>query len=161
MPTPSPQEPGDIRLRKHLNDPIAVPTWPKGYRLRPSIESDAPALHALLVESFDDQDLDFERWWSRLSADEEYDPALVFLAVDADGKLAAAAQCWTGGFVKDLATSIAARGKGLGEAVMLTVFAAFKARGVAHVDLKTSTIHNAAAVRLYRRLGMVEVDWAG
>ncbi|TIU97944.1 MAG: GNAT family N-acetyltransferase, partial [Mesorhizobium sp.] len=31
----------------------------------------------------------------------------------------------------------------------------------AHVDLKTSTVENAAAVRLYERLGMFEVDWEG
>lgn len=158
---PNPQQPGDIRLRKNLNYPFAPFIWPDGYSLQPFAATDAPALHALLVEVFDDQDPDFDRWWGGLAGDDEYDPALIFLAVGEDGKLAAAAQCWTSGFVKDLATSNGARGKGLGEALMLTLFAAFKARGIGHVDLKTSTIHNAAAVRLYRRLGMVDVDWAG
>lgn len=158
---PSPQQPGDIRLRKHLNDNLTEPRWPEGFALRPFAVDDAKALHGLLIEAFDDQDQDCERWWQRLSSDGEFDPALVFMAWGADGKLAGAAQCWTSGYVKDLATSDFARGKGLGEALMLTAFSAFKPRGISHVDLKTSTIHNAAAVRLYRRLGMVEVDWGG
>jgi len=44
---------------------------------------------------------------------------------------------------------------------MLTVFAAFAARGAAHVDLKTNLAENVDAVRLYRRLGMMEVGWEG
>ena len=40
-------------------------------------------------------------------------------------------------------------------------FGAFRDRGAAHVDLKTNTVENAAAYRLYRRLGMIEVDWGG
>lgn len=155
---PNPQEPGDVRLRKHLVGPVQPSAFPAGFRLKPFVAEDAPALHALLDEAFDDQE-DFEPWWNALRADDEFDPALVFLAVDDRGRLAAAAQCWTSGFVKDLATAQAARGQGLGEALMLTVFSAFKARGAAHVDLKTSMIKNAAAVRLYKRLGMVEVDW--
>lgn len=158
---PSPQAPGDIRLRKDLAAPLPAAVLPDGYVLHSFKPEQAPALHALLAEVFDDQEPDCGVWWNRLSADDEYDPALVFMAWDGEGKLAAAAQCWTSGFVKDLATAGHARGRGLGEALMLAAFAAFKARGLDHVDLKTSTIKNAAAVRLYRRLGMVEVDWAG
>ena len=44
---------------------------------------------------------------------------------------------------------------------MTQIFATFKGRGVPHVDLKTNLVINAAAARLYQRLGMVEVDWAG
>lgn len=158
---PGPQQQGDIRLRKYLDDDLHEPRWPEGFVLRPFVAESAVALHGLFVEAFDDQDAHFDGWWQRLSGDEEFDPTLVFMAWGEDDKLAAAAQCWTSGYVKDLATTASARGKGLGEALMLTAFRAFKARGVRLVDLKTSTIKNAAAVRLYRRLGMVEVDWAG
>lgn len=158
---PSPQKPGDIRLRKYLDEDLIEPRLPEGFVLRAFTAGDADALYALLVETFDDQEPDFERWWAWLSGDAEYDPALVFMAWDADGNLAAAAQCWTSGFVKDLATAPRARGNGIGEALMLTAFAAFKVRGLGRVDLKTSTIENAAAVRLYTRLGMTEVDWEG
>jgi ribosomal protein S18 acetylase RimI-like enzyme len=155
------QLPGDIRLRKRLDGPTNSPTFPVGFQLKPFEPSDACAVHALLCEAFVDQNPDFGTWWRDLSHDDEYDPALVFLAVDHDGRLAAVAQCWTSGFVKDLATAGFARERGIGEALMRTVFDRFRATGVAHVDLKTSTTLNAAAVRLYRRLGMVEVEWAG
>lgn len=158
---PNPQQPGDIRLRKNLDVELPEPRLPDGFALRAFAPGDAMALHALLVDVFDDQEPDVARWWAWLSSDAEYDPALVFMAWDANGNLVGAAQCWTSGFVKDLATAKAARGKGLGEALMRTAFATFKQRGFSQVDLKTSTIQNAAAVRLYKRLGMVVVDWDG
>lgn len=158
---PGPQQLGDIRLRKYLDVELTKPRLPEGFVLRTFAPSDARALHALLVDVFDDQEPDFGHWWQWLSGDPEYDPALVFMAWDACGNLAGAAQCWTSGFVKDLATAKVARGKGIGEALMQTVFATFRQRGLNHVDLKTSTIHNATAVRLYGRLGMLVVDWNG
>lgn len=44
---------------------------------------------------------------------------------------------------------------------MWQAFNAFRDRGAAHVDLKTNTVENAAALRLYERLGMVPVAWEG
>ena len=44
---------------------------------------------------------------------------------------------------------------------MRRVFTAFRDRGAAHVDLKTHKVENAAAVRLYERLGMMQVAWEG
>ncbi|WP_109575415.1 GNAT family N-acetyltransferase [Aminobacter sp. AP02] len=124
--------------------------------------SDALALHTLLALVFDDgTDGPFEQWWPRISGDAEFDPALCFLVLDGGGRLAGAALCWSGGFVKDLAVHADFRGLGIAEALMWHVFATFAARGAPHVDLKTNLVGNAAAVRLYRRLGMVEVDWAG
>ncbi|SDA81941.1 hypothetical protein SAMN02927914_03334 [Mesorhizobium qingshengii] len=40
-------------------------------------------------------------------------------------------------------------------------FATFRERGAECVDLKTNTVENAAAVRLYERLGMSPVAWEG
>lgn len=121
----------------------------------------ATDLHRLLMAAFDDENPDFDAWWTQLSSDAEYDPGLCFLLYHDRGALAAAAQCWTSGFIKDLATAPEHRGMGLGEALVLHAFRAFKRRGAPHVDLKTSLAENAAAVRLYRRLGMVEVEWDG
>ncbi|MEZ2329127.1 GNAT family N-acetyltransferase [Mesorhizobium sp. RCC_202] len=50
---------------------------------------------------------------------------------------------------------------GIGEALVGRVFAAFRDRGAAHVDLKTHRVEHAAAVRLYERLGMIRVAWEG
>ncbi|TIS79491.1 MAG: GNAT family N-acetyltransferase [Mesorhizobium sp.] len=147
MPEPRPPAPNDIRLRKILDDTLAPPRWPEGFVMRGFEATDAPALHALLTTVFDD------------GADGPFD--LCFLVIDSKGRLAGAALCWTRAFVKDLAVHPEARGRGVAEALMWHVFAAFRARGAAHVDLKTSTVENAAAVRLYERLGMFEVDWEG
>ncbi len=160
MPGPRPPAPNDIRLRKILDDTLVAPHWPDGFVMRGFEPGDAPALHALLSEVFDDgTDGPFEDWWPRISGDSEFDPALCFLAIDGKGRLAGAALCWASAFVKDLAIHPEARGRGLAEALMWHAFAAFRQRGAGHVDLKTNTVINAAAVRLYERLGMFEVDW--
>ncbi|RVD52464.1 GNAT family N-acetyltransferase, partial [Mesorhizobium sp. M7A.F.Ca.ET.027.03.2.1] len=46
-------------------------------------------------------------------------------------------------------------------ALMWHAFAVFRERGADHVDLKTNTVENPAAVRLYERLGMMPVAWEG
>lgn len=141
------------------------PHWPAGVWLKTlaGVEGNQVArdAHRLIAEAFDDAPRDFENWQAWLSGDEEYDPALVFVAYGGDDLPLGVAQCWASGYLKDLVVTPAARGQGIGEALALTVFAAFQARQAPHVDLKTNLIANAAAARLYRRLGMVEVDWGG
>nr|WP_245454749.1 hypothetical protein [Mesorhizobium sp. M3A.F.Ca.ET.080.04.2.1] len=44
---------------------------------------------------------------------------------------------------------------------MRQVFLTFRDKGAAHVDLKSNTVKNAAAFRLYERLGMIPVTWEG
>lgn len=157
---PAPQGESDVRLRKALDGALEPPQWPEGFHLRTFEPADAPALHALLELVFDDgMNGPFETWWPRLAGDSEFDPALCFLVFAPDGRLAGAALSWTSAFVKDLAVHRDFRGQGIGEALMRLVFATFAGRGAAHVDLKTNLVANADAVRLYRRLGMVEVDW--
>lgn len=153
---------GDVRLRRDLAQPFAAPAWPAGFRMHTLRPGDERGLHALLVEVLGEAtDPDFAAWWAARAEDEEFDAELCFLVSDAEGHLVAAACSWTSGFVKELAVRGPARRLGLGEALMLALFAAFRDRGAAHLDLKTNLAENADAVRLYRRLGMVEVDWAG
>ncbi|TGP55211.1 GNAT family N-acetyltransferase [bacterium M00.F.Ca.ET.159.01.1.1] len=178
---PRPPAPNDIRLRKVLDDTLAAPHWPEGFVMRAfeprdALETEhdvarkplhtfrhhALALHALLQEVFDDgTDGPFDEWWPRIAGDAEFDPALCFLVIDGKGLLAGAALCWTSGFVKDLAVHPEARRRGIGEALMRHVFATFRQRGAAHVDLKTNTVKNTSAFRLYERLGMIPVGWDG
>jgi ribosomal protein S18 acetylase RimI-like enzyme len=162
MPESGPPAPNAIRLRKILDDALLPPRWPEGFFMRGFEAADALALHTLLTEVFDDgDDGPFEEWWPRISSDADFDPALCFLVIDGKGRLAGAALCWATAFVKDLAVHPEARGRGIAEALMRHAFMVFYARGAPHVDLKTNTLENAAAARLYERLGMEPVAWDG
>ncbi|RWM15177.1 GNAT family N-acetyltransferase [Mesorhizobium sp.] len=157
-----PPAPNDIRLRRILDETLTAPHWPEGFVMRSFEHRDAQALHALLEEVFDDgADGPFEDWWPRILGDDEFDPDLCFLVIDGKGLLVGAALCWSSGFVKDLAVHPDSRGHGIGEALMRHVFLTFRGIGTAHVDLKTNTVENAAALRLYERLGMILVAWEG
>ncbi|RWG80161.1 GNAT family N-acetyltransferase [Mesorhizobium sp.] len=161
-PGPRPPAPNDIRLRKLLDDTLTAPHWPEGFVMRLFEHRDAQALHALLEDVFDDgTDGPFDEWWQRISGDAEFDPDLCFLVIDGKGLLAGAALCWASGFVKDLAVHPDSRGQGIGEALMRHVFLTFRDRGALHVDLKTNTVKNTVAFRLYERLGMIPVAWEG
>lgn len=157
----APPRAGDIRLRFDLGAPLAPIVLPGGYAIRPFSSDLAPQAHALLAAVFPDDEPDFGVWRDRRLADPEYDSALVFPAFAGDGQMAGLCWCWTSNYVKDLAVAPAARGGGLGRALLLTAFSALKSRGALHADLKTNRFDNAAACRLYRGLGMTEVDWEG
>jgi ribosomal protein S18 acetylase RimI-like enzyme len=148
-----------IRLRFDLGPAIAAPRWPAGIAPIPFDERRAFEVHALLWEAHAGRPAGiapFAAWWTALCDDAEYDPALVFLAADAGGGLAGVAQCWTSAFVKDLAVRADARRRGVGRALLLHAFAAFRARGAAHVDLKVDA-GNATARQVYASLGMIDI----
>jgi ribosomal protein S18 acetylase RimI-like enzyme len=148
-----------LEMQIALAGGVSQPRWPDGIRLRPfDAERDAREVHATLVDAFagsDERVAPFEEWLPWVTGDPSYDPALVFVA-DAAGAVAGMAQCWTEGFVKDLAVRPAFRGRGLGEALLHAVFAEFARRGVGEVRLKVDASNPTGAVRLYRRMGMHE-----
>jgi ribosomal protein S18 acetylase RimI-like enzyme len=150
---------GVLRLRKLLSGIQPDPVWPQGATLAP-IASVAPqALHAILDTAYANgygSVPSFADWWPSIIADAEYDPDLLVIAADATGQPIGLALCWTGGFIKDIAVSAAWRSQGIGENLLRTAFATFSRRGLDHVDLKVIAA-NEPALRLYHRLGMVEV----
>lgn len=149
-----------LEMRIELGPAAADPVWPDGIRLRPFVaERDAADVHACLVEAFaasDEHVAPYAEWRPWLLGDPSYDPALVFVA-ESDGAVTGMAQCWTEGFVKDLAVRPAFRGRGLGEALLQAAFAEFARRGVSEVRLKVDADNPTGAVRLYRRVGMEEL----
>ena len=152
------------RLRRDLTEEIADPVWPAGFGVRAFSAVDAPAVHRLMRAAYAGGGGSvgaFEAWWPALRDDAEFDASLCFLAIDGAGEIAGVAQCWTSGFVKDLVVHPRARRRGLAEALLLTVFQAFRRRGASHVDLKVELDNPTGALRLYRRLGMVEVPIDG
>ncbi|WP_332700962.1 GNAT family N-acetyltransferase [Devosia sp.] len=148
-----------IRLRKQLDTPIAAPAWPAGIAPVAFGSVDPRLVHALLDVAFPGGLIvPFEDWYGNLTSDAEFDATLCIPALAEDGSLAGFAQCWTPGFVKDLAVAPGYRRKGVGTALMLHVFALFSARGTAYVDLKVEPSEGPAR-RLYARLGMIEAEY--
>jgi GNAT superfamily N-acetyltransferase len=149
-----------LEMQIELGPAVAEPAWADGIRLRPFVaERDAADVHACLVEAFaasDERVAPYAEWRPWLLGDPSYDPALVFVA-ESGGAVAGIAQCWTEGFVKDLAVRPAFRGRGLGEALLRAAFAEFGRRGVSEVRLKVDADNPTGAVRLYRRVGMDEL----
>jgi ribosomal protein S18 acetylase RimI-like enzyme len=152
------------RLRRDLSDAVADLVWPSGFSVRAFAAEDAKVVHRLMQLAYTQGGGSvgaFETWWPAVRDDGEFDAALCFLAIDGGGEIVGAAQCWTSAYVKDLVVHPAARRQGLAEALLLTVFQTFRARGARHVDLKVETDNPTGAMRLYRRLGMVEVPIDG
>jgi ribosomal protein S18 acetylase RimI-like enzyme len=149
-----------LEMAVELRPPLPEPRWPAGVHRRPfDPERDAEEVHACLVEAFagsDERVAPYEEWRPWLLGDPSYDPALVLIA-ESGGAIAGVAQCWTEGFVKDLAVRPAHRGRGLGEALLRAVFTEFARRGFAQVRLKVDADNPTGAVRLYRRVGMDEL----
>jgi ribosomal protein S18 acetylase RimI-like enzyme len=151
-----------LRLRRSLIEPVPQPVWPVG--IRPTAfqtEHHAQEVHALLAAAYAGGGgyvEPFPIWWSGLSADSEYDPALCLIAVDERDEIAGVAQCWTSAFIKDLAVKSHLRRRGLGSALLLEVFRAFQKRGAAFVDLKVEANNPSGALRLYRSHGMREIE---
>ena len=149
-----------LEMAVELRPPLPEPDWPAGVVLRPfDADRDAVDVHACLVEAFAESDervAPLDEWRPWLLGDPSYDPALVLVA-ESGRRVAGMAQCWTEGFVKDLAVRPAFRGRGLGEALLRAVFAEFARRRIARVRLKVDADNPTGAVRLYRRVGMDEL----
>lgn len=148
-----------LRMRRNLSDVIDAPRWPDGVVstvLGPKPDKKlVQAAHRVLEAGFWEGGGGapiFRQWWKVLRKDDEFDPDLVFLAIEGTDVIGMA-QCWTSAFVKDLAVHPRARRRGVGRALMLSVFNAFAARGATHVDLKVRE-ENAVAIALYRSLRM-------
>lgn len=150
---------GIRRLRKTLGNIPKQVIWPAGtIRIAPA-QADKHALYALLETAYRNGFGSVPpeaQWWPAIETDDEYDPDLLVIAADTNGAIAGLALCWTSGFIKDLAVSPSWRGHGLGEALLNAAFAACQQRGLSHVDLKVMA-GNLPAIKLYQRLGMVDV----
>jgi ribosomal protein S18 acetylase RimI-like enzyme len=142
-------------MRKVLKGTIPEPDWPGGVRIKVLEKRDAKDAHAVLAAGYWEGGggaPKFSDWWEHLRKDREYDPALVFIALDHEGCVGIA-QSWTTNFIKDVAVHPRARRRGVGTALMLTTFEAFRARGAPHVDLKVRE-ENKIAQEMYLKLGM-------
>jgi ribosomal protein S18 acetylase RimI-like enzyme len=150
---------GVLRMRRDLSGAIEPPILPAAVvvvTLGPKPDKKrAAAAHSVLEAGFWEGGGGapiFRQWWKALRKDEEFDPELVFLAVQ-NADVIGMAHCWSSAFVKDLAVHPRVRRRGVGRALMLQAFNAFAARGASHVDLKVRE-ENAPAIALYHSLRM-------
>ena len=148
--------PDVTRLVRSLETPIGDVRWPPSVELVPFSAKLAPAAHQLLGKVYENGRFGsvpegFDTWWAAVRHDSEFDASLCFCAVDGN-VLAGFALCWTSSFVKDFGVMSFHRHQGVGEALMRTVFHAFKQRGFKQVALKVRS-DNTAAKRFYGRLG--------
>lgn len=148
-------------LCKVLSGNMAQPLWPQDVALVP-FRPDSPemiaSLHALLTTSYEavgDHVPPLTAWWQALSADEEYETALIFPVMSGQGDLIAFAHCWNSGFIKDIVVQPSWRRQGIAEALLLHCFQVFYVRGADKICLKVEQNNPFGAERLYRRLGMV------
>lgn len=146
-------------MRRGLLGPVERAAWPTGISVRPFTPDGAEEAHSILQSGFWDGGggaVDFRRWRSALRKDAEFDPALFFLAEDGQG-ITGLVHCRTNSVIKDIAVHPRARRRGLGRALMLTAFAALRARDADFIDLKVRE-DNAAAISLYESLDMRVVE---
>ncbi len=149
-------------MRRDLTRPIAPAPLPPGISLPAFDETTARACRDLMnrvyAAGFGDPE-PFDVWWPQLTADDQYDPALMFVAAD-DGQIVGFCHCWTVPFIKDVVIDPTYRRRGLGAALLTSAMAASRQRGGTSIDLKTD-VDNFAAQSLYRRLGFEIVERIG
>lgn len=145
-----------FRLRADLAD---VPP-PTEVELRAFQPGDAEAVHRLIEEAFTEIEgntpMTLDEWRAKGTGKAGYDPSLWLLAEDEHGLAGAAlGERWESatGYVGELAVAARARGRGLGRALLLGLFAAFRRAGLAHAEL---SVHgrNRGALALYESVGM-------
>jgi mycothiol synthase len=145
-----------FRLRADLAE---VPP-PAGVPLRAFEPADEATVHALIQEAFAEIEgytpQTLEQWRAKGVAKAGHEPALWLVAHDEQGVVGAAlGERWDdgAGYVAELAVARRARGRGLGRALLLGLFEAFRDAGLTHADL---SVHgrNRGALALYESVGM-------
>jgi mycothiol synthase len=152
-----------LRMWRMLDGDLPHPTWPGDVAVRSYTDADAARVHALLDEEYAAWDQSYvprshAGWLSFMTAHDDFDPAMWFLA-ERDDTLVACALHWKEsegrGWVKDIVVRASERGRGLGKALLQHAFRAYAARGADRVGLKVDSTNPTGAPQLYKRLGFV------
>jgi mycothiol synthase len=137
--------------------------WPDGISVRPATADDHRAVYEASVEVWrdtnDPMDDTFDEWVHWHVERDSYDPSLWLLA-HAGGELAGFSLCRpdpvdpNAGYVSLLGVRRPWRRRGLGEALLLASFEAFRAHGFTRGTLGVDASSVTGATRLYERAGM-------
>jgi mycothiol synthase len=139
------------------------PAWPDGVTVRTVREDEHERVYEAVLEVWRDTndpiDETFDEWAHWTVRHESFDPSIWFLA-EGDGGLAGFSLCRrdpvdpNAGYVASLGVRSAWRRKGLGEALLLHSFDAFRERGWTRGTLGVDASSKTGATRLYERAGM-------
>jgi mycothiol synthase len=154
------------RMQIGLDAELPEPLWPDGVRIRTLRGGDERTFYDAHQEAFADVwepvPETYEEWSHWLIGATTFDPALWFLALDGD-EAAGYAICHVHpgdpelGWVQLLGVRRPWRGRGLGRALLLHAFGAFKSHGQRRVGLGVDSESPTGANRLYESVGMREV----
>jgi ribosomal protein S18 acetylase RimI-like enzyme len=148
-----------LHMQRSLLAPVERAVWPPGVAVHTWRPEDAEAAHAIQQSGFWDGGggaVDYRRWRAELRKNAGFDPALFLIAEDGQG-VVGLVHCCASSIVKDVAVHPRGRRRGVGRALMLTVFAALRARDADFVGLKVRE-DNAAAISLYESLDMRVIE---
>ncbi len=154
---------GDVlRMWRRLGADLSeTEAWPAGLSVRGYREGDARAVQALLDDAYQSWDVTYvarehDDWVEFMTAHDEFDPEMWFLA-ERDDEIVACALNWKQhqerGWVKDLVVREGERGRGLAKALLHHTFQAYAARGADRVGLKVDADNPTGAPQLYERVG--------
>jgi len=139
------------------------PLWPDAVALRTVSDDEHRQIYEAVVEVWEDTsdpyDESFEEWRHWAVDAPAFDPSLWFLAVVGD-ELAGFSLCQqdkndsNAGYVAMLGVRRPWRRQGLGEALLLHSFDAFRRRGYTRATLGVDASSPTGATRLYERAGM-------
>jgi ribosomal protein S18 acetylase RimI-like enzyme len=143
------------------------PAWPDGVTVRPFREGDERMFYDVHQETFEDhwehdEPDPYEEWAHWLLQPPAFQPSLWFVAEE-DGEPAGIAICNRRvelphrGYVQILGVRRPWRRRGVGLALLLQAFQAFKDAGLTEADLGVDAASITGATRLYERAGMKTV----
>lgn len=151
------------RMEIDLADETPEPVWPSGISVRTLAEGEERLIHEVFLEVWQDTsdppNDTLEEWNHWLMRAEIFEPSLWFLAL-ADDELAGFAVCRkdtndpAAGHVELLGVRRPWRKQGLGHALLLHAFQAFRQRGWTRGTLGVDASSPTGATRLYERAGM-------
>ena len=151
------------RMEIDLTGSVREPSWPEGITVRPVRDDEHQLVYDAVVDVWQDtsdpMDETFDEWAHWTTKSETFDPSLWFLAF-AGEELAGFSLCKqntidpTAGYVATLGVRRPSRRQGLGEALLLHSFDAFRQRGWTRGTLGVDASSPTGATRLYERAGM-------
>lgn len=151
------------RMERLLDGELREPAWPAAITVREFEPPDERAVYEVHIEIWQDAsdpvEETFEDWQHWLTKREGFDPSLWFIAFAGD-EIVAFSLCRpddtdpNAGYVNLLGVRRPWRRQGLGEALLLHSFHAFRARGYTRATLGVDASSPTGATRLYERAGM-------